>query len=272
MSAPVGLKAAAGDSTAALSWNAVPGAASYSVYRATASGAEVLLTSGLTTPSYADTGLTNGTAYFYKVTAVSGAGESAKSAEVSATPQAAQASTSASFAGADVATQGNWKGVYGADGYSLSQDPSAGNPALPAYAAVSLSGPTAPNGGYTWAASTTDPRGLLKAVPGTLDRLGACWYSRGTSNDFDVDVNLTDGQAHRVSLYCLDWDQRGRVDAITVRDAATGAALDAQTAGAAATGGGTYLTWAVRGHVVFHVASGNSYNAVLSALFFGPSR
>ena len=88
-------------------------------------------------------------------------------------------------------------------------------------------------------------------------------------------VNLTDGQAHRVSLYCLDWDGRGRIDAVTVKDAATGATLNAQTAGAGATGGGVFLTWAVRGHVVFHVACGNApgnFNAVLSGLFFGPSR
>jgi len=182
------------------------------------------------------------------------------------------AATSAVFAGADTTTQGNWKGLYGADGYDLSQDTGANNPALPAYAAVALSGPTAPNGDYTWAATTADPRGLLKAAPGTADRLGACWYSRGPSNDFDVDVSLTDGRAHRVSLYCLDWDGRGRVDAVTVRDAATGATLDAQAAGAAATGGGAYLTWAVRGHVVFHVASGNNHNAILSALFFDPAR
>jgi len=181
-------------------------------------------------------------------------------------PVIAQAAATATFIGSDTKTQGNWKGTYGADGYTISQDTSAGNPALPAYATVALSGSTSPNGDYTWAATTTDPRGLLKAVPGTTDRLAACWYSRGSSNDFDVDVSLTDGQAHRVSLYCLDWDGAGRVDAVTVKDAVSGATLDAQTA--AGFSGGTYLTWAVKGHVVFHFASGNNYNAVLSALFF----
>jgi len=81
-----------------------------------------------------------------------------------------------------------------------------------------------------------------------------------------VDVNLTDGQAHRVSLYCLDWDNRGRNEGITVGDAATGIALDTQTL--TAFSGGTYLTWAIKGHVVFHIVSPNDY-AVLGALFFG---
>ena len=88
-----------------------------------------------------------------------------------------------------------------------------------------------------------------------------------------MDVNLTDGQTHRVSLYALDWDGHGRIDAVTAKDTATEAALDAQTAGA--TGGGVFLTWAVHGHIVFHVACGNApgnFNAVLSALFFGPAK
>jgi fibronectin type 3 domain-containing protein len=70
-----------------LSWNAVGGAASYKVYRCTASGAETLLQSGVTGTTFTDTGVTNGTAYYYKVSAVNAAGESPLSAEASATPQ-----------------------------------------------------------------------------------------------------------------------------------------------------------------------------------------
>ena len=69
-----------------LSWTASSGAASYSLYRSTSSGAETLLKSGLTGTSYTDTGLTNGTTYFYQVAAVNSAGASAASGEASATP------------------------------------------------------------------------------------------------------------------------------------------------------------------------------------------
>ena len=262
--APTNLTATPGSASATLTWNAVPGATSYSIYRGTVSGGETLLQSGLTTTGFTDTGLTNGTTYYYQVTAVNSIGASAKSSEASATPQA---STAAVFVGSDAGTQGNWKGVYGADGYDLSQDTSANNPSLPAYAQVRLSG----NGNYVWAASTTDPRALLKAAPNTTDRLAACWYSTsGPGGSFAVDVNLTDGQTHQVSLYCLDWDGRGRSDAITIQDAVTGATLDTRTFSSLR--GGLYLTWSLKGHVVLHVTCANTtsnFNAVLSALFFG---
>ncbi len=142
--APAGLTATAGNASVALSWNAVAGATSYSVYRGTSSGGETLLTSGLTATSYTNTGLTNGTTYFYQVTAVSSAGESAKSSETSATP--AVPTATASFVGFDAGTQGNWKSVYGADGYSVSQDartPARATPAcLPTPPSASAAAPT----------------------------------------------------------------------------------------------------------------------------------
>lgn len=86
-SAPTGLTAAPGDKQIGLSWNAVSGATSYNVYRGTSSGGEVLVKSGWTNTTYIDTGLTNGTTYFYQVTAVNTDGESQRSNEASATPQ-----------------------------------------------------------------------------------------------------------------------------------------------------------------------------------------
>jgi hypothetical protein len=59
------------------------------LYRGTTAGGETLLgTITLSNGSYTDTGLTNGTTYYYKATTVNAVGESLQSAEVSATPQA----------------------------------------------------------------------------------------------------------------------------------------------------------------------------------------
>src|SRR4029077_6057792 len=88
-SAPTGLVASPGSGSGSLSWNASSGAMSYNIYPGTTSGG------GGTTPvaptastSYSDAGLTNGTTYYYKVSAANSAGTSAQSGEVSATPSA----------------------------------------------------------------------------------------------------------------------------------------------------------------------------------------
>ncbi|MGO8671474.1 MAG: fibronectin type III domain-containing protein, partial [Capsulimonadaceae bacterium] len=88
--APTGLTATAGNAQIALSWTASSGATSYNVYRETATGAEstTAIATGVTTTSYTNTGLTNGTAYYYKVAALNASGSSALSTEASATPSA----------------------------------------------------------------------------------------------------------------------------------------------------------------------------------------
>jgi fibronectin type 3 domain-containing protein len=87
---PSGLVAVPNDSVVALTWNALPGATSYNVKRATTSGGPytTISTAGVVTgTSYSDTTAVNGTQYYYVVSATSAAGESANSAtEASATP------------------------------------------------------------------------------------------------------------------------------------------------------------------------------------------
>src|SRR5262249_40726084 len=88
---PANPNASAGPNLVALEWAASAGATSYNVYLGTASGGEgsTPYRTGIPGTSFSDTGLTAGTTYFYQVTAVNGVGESARSAEVSATPLAA---------------------------------------------------------------------------------------------------------------------------------------------------------------------------------------
>ncbi len=86
--APGNLQASAGDSVVHLSWNGVSGADSYSVKRSTSSGGGyAVLASGLTGTNYADQSATNGTTYYYVVSAVNSAGESGNSAQAQAVPQ-----------------------------------------------------------------------------------------------------------------------------------------------------------------------------------------
>jgi fibronectin type 3 domain-containing protein len=85
---PSGLTAAPGNMRVSLTWTTSAGAASYNVYRGTSPGGEgaTPVATGVTTTSYTDTGLSNGTTYYYQVTAVNAGGESIRSGEVSATP------------------------------------------------------------------------------------------------------------------------------------------------------------------------------------------
>jgi fibronectin type 3 domain-containing protein len=88
--APQGLTAAAGNTQDTLQWNAVDFASGYTLKRATVSGGPyTTVASNLNVTNYTDTGLTNGTTYYYVVTAANLGGESVNSAEVAVTPQLA---------------------------------------------------------------------------------------------------------------------------------------------------------------------------------------
>ena len=85
--APANLIATAGSSQVALSWAASLGATSYNVKHSTTSaGSYTVIATNLTGLSYADTGLINGTTYYYAVSAQNPAGESANSSQVNAVP------------------------------------------------------------------------------------------------------------------------------------------------------------------------------------------
>ena len=85
-SAPTGLDATAGDQQVVVSWNSSAGATGYHVKRATASAGPYLQVAAPNGTTATDTGLINGTTYFYVVSAVNPAGESANSSPASATP------------------------------------------------------------------------------------------------------------------------------------------------------------------------------------------
>lgn len=86
---PTNLTANANVATVTLNWTAVSGATSYNVKRSTtASGPYTTIATAVTGTTFTDTGLTNGTKYYYVVTAVNSGGESGNLNEASATPAA----------------------------------------------------------------------------------------------------------------------------------------------------------------------------------------
>ena len=161
----------------------------------------------------------------------------------------------------DLDTQGDWKGVYGTDGFNISQDTSSGNPSMPSYATVSMNDAS----NYVWSPTTYQDRALLKVAPLTTiyNRIAAAWFSREV---FTLNVAINDSKVHRFALYALDWDISGRSELIEMLDPATGKVLDSIKLENFERG--VYMIWNISGNVTYRITNLGSSNAVISGLFF----
>ena len=87
--APASLSAVPGDTQVTLSWTAVSGATGYYLFSGTVSNSlTTLVAANYTGTSYTNTGLTDGTTYYYVVAATNAGGLGPNSPEASATPSA----------------------------------------------------------------------------------------------------------------------------------------------------------------------------------------
>jgi hypothetical protein len=129
---PSGLSATGGNAQVTLSWAASSGATSYNVKRSTVSGGPYTQVASPTGTSYVDTSLTNGTKYFYVVSAVNASGESANSAEVSATPTAPQTPpptpTNLQATAGNAQISLSWSASTGATSYNVNRSTTSGGP------------------------------------------------------------------------------------------------------------------------------------------------
>lgn len=258
--APVLSAAANSSSQITLTWSdSAPDRSGYTVERKTGSAGTyaAIATLGPSVRSFVNSALSANTLYYYRLHATTTSGGSIYSNEAGATtsPAATGGTATATFVSADTTTKGNWKGVYGSEGYDIFEDSSS----YPAYVrATPLN-----KSDWVWTDSTTDSRAPLKGAS-TTDRIAGCWY--GTSG-YSLDLNFGDTAKHRVSLYLLDWDSLGRAETLQVIDGDTGAVLNTQNASGFS--GGIYLTWDMSGHVKINFTTTAGANSVASALFFG---
>jgi hypothetical protein len=84
--APTGLVAVPGNTQVLLNWNVASGAASYNVKRSAISGGPYTTVTNTGNTSFTDSGLVNGTVYYYVISGANQIGEGPNSAEASATP------------------------------------------------------------------------------------------------------------------------------------------------------------------------------------------
>jgi len=131
-SAPAGVTAVAGNQQVTLTWTASAGAATYHVKRTATSGGPYTQAGTAATTSYIDSGLTDGTKYYYVVSAMNSVGESANSTEVSATPApmvGSPATPTGLTAAAGNAQVGlSWTASNGANGYHVKRSTTSGGP------------------------------------------------------------------------------------------------------------------------------------------------
>ena len=168
--------------------------------------------------------------------------------------------SSAVFLKSELTLSGHWAGTHGAAGYVLVNNLTN----LPAY--VSLR--PIRNDSTILTSSTHDGRALQNPNSDFSDGFVGVWSS---STNFALDLNLADGNTHRVELYCLDWLYTGGTQTIQVTDPATGNLLDTRTA--ANFTNGVYLVWDVVGHVQFSFSTPvTNYPATLTGVFIDPPR
>lgn len=154
----------------------------------------------------------------------------------------------------DSTTQGTWIGRYGGLGAVLAASPAT----LPFVTVTPVRSSV-----WTWAASTTDVRGLQKPATPT-DRVAATWYA---TNDFDLDIRFTDTVVREVALYAADWDSTDRVQTIAVLDTQDHV-LSTVTTGPELRGGAWYV-WRISGHARIRVTRTAGVNGVAFGLLFG---
>lgn len=123
---PAGVTAVGGATQATINWSAVTGAASYNVYWSLTTG--VTKTNGTkvaaVTSPYVKTGLAAGSTYYFIVSASNSVGESAASAQVTATTNAATvavptAPTGVTATGGATQVSISWTAVSGATSYNI---------------------------------------------------------------------------------------------------------------------------------------------------------
>ncbi len=164
---------------------------------------------------------------------------------------------SATFVGIDQTSQGSWEGRYGTEGYNIFGDLAKDPP----YATINASNISL----WQWSFNN-EPQALHRVVEN--NRVAAVLYD---PTSFSIDVNMTDSQIHRLAVYAMDWDNRGRQERVEIVDAVSGAVLNSRSLSSFVRG--EYVSWDVSGHIKVRAVNLNgSTNAALNGIFLGSPR
>ncbi len=180
----------------------------------------------------------------------------------------------AQFVKLDTTTRGDWGGAYGKDGYVLCNYNGEGRDekALPKYVtsvnyyrAFPKSGVPDPT---VWAAETSKKEALAPDKQNNANRKAAAY----ANNDQTMTMTInTDGtHEYQVALYFVDWDNKGRRQAVEMMDAAT-LNLIAPVNVVKDFSGGAYLVYTYNKSVKFRFNKIRGDVVSLSGIFFDPA-
>ncbi len=248
-SAPANLKAVAGEGKVTLTWDAVDGAEQYKIRRH--NGTSWSDYQSVTTNSYVDTNVTNGTTYKYSVYAIADGLTSQASATVSATPRSANVTgvKATASAGKVVLT---WDAVTGATKYKVRRNDGSGWVDYKVVSTNSLTDTNVVNGTsyryavyayvngkYGAASATVSAKPMVSAVTGvkataaegkvtlTWDALtgatkykvrrndGSGWVDyKVVSTNSLTDTNVVNGTSYRYAVYAYVSGKYGSASAV----------------------------------------------------------
>lgn|GEM_PF-3098000 len=183
----------------------------------------------------------------------------------------------ASCTGLDSITGGNWGGAYGKDGYLLCNYSGNGSDKenLPPYVAsinyYKIKGNDKPLNAI-WESNTDDRRALAPDTSNSFPRNATCLYAMDADQigyTFTSTISIKGKHDYKISLYFLDWDDRGRKIAVEMFDAATSNLISPVEIVKSCLGG-AYLTYSYNKSAKFRINMVRGDNAVLSGIFFDP--
>ncbi|MEP6663664.1 MAG: hypothetical protein ABJC04_08365 [Verrucomicrobiota bacterium] len=157
----------------------------------------------------------------------------------------------AEFLRTDVVTKGNWKGVYGREGFVIINDQTN----LPSFLQFTAENVLP----HTWGHPTNE-NALLQS--GSTGRIAAAW---SYAHPIQITAKFADGYERQMGLYFLDWTSMGRSLDVKIANL-SGKILSQQHI--SDFGGGKYFLWRVQGGIRIQIQSTGPGNTVLSGIFF----